>query len=679
MDGDAHLTLASLADRDLWVAWQTEARQGKPTKRPYDRKGVLAKADDPSTWCKRHEAESRASLLPKPYGIGGVGIEFAELGDGRSLTGIDADTCRDIETGKLQGWAEDIIASCATYTEVSPSDSGVKLFGTYDTGALATLRSAMGGALWGKQFKQAGGDHPPGIEFYAGNRFFAVTDNHLPGTPTELRNIPTATLLKLLQVDGPAIAQKAPKGKQSGSSDGSRSAKAMSIGCAAVRSGCDFNGMVEAIKIHPDTAVWFSEKGSFANGRELKRIWTKASTAVAAEPDWLAKCLRSETGKPMPILANALLALRADQDLGGLFAYDEMHRSAFLRSPIPGYGNGQRGPFETRPVTDVDVTQLQERLQLCGLPRLGKDVTHQAVDARAVERAYHPVREYLQALEWDGKPRLATWMIDHLGAEASEYTMNIGAMFITSMVARVFRPGCKVDYMPVLEGDQGAKKSAACRVLAGDWFSDAMPDIRSGKDVSQHLNGKWLIEVAEMSALDKAEAALLKAFITRAVERYRPSFGRKEVVEPRQCVFIGTTNKTAYLRDETGGRRFWPVKTGKINVESLAANRDHIFAEAVSRFQDGHPWWPDAAFETQYIKPVQEERYEADAWEDEISRYLATAKHVTVMGVARAALRLDVSKTGTTEQRRIAAALERLGWQRGARGSGGIRLWDRAR
>ena len=292
-----------------------------------------------------------------------------------------------------------------------------------------------------------------------------------------------------------------------------------------------------------------------------------------------------------------------------------------------------------------------------------QDLYDQVIGDIAHQNKYHPVLEYLGALVWDGVSRLRGWLAHYLGADQTHYSEEIGKAFFLSLVARIFIPGCKQDYMLILEGPQGAQKSMACEIISGKWFSDNLPDVRDHKDVSQHLKGKWLIEVSELSAMGRAETSTLKAFITRTTERYRPSYGRLEVIQPRQCVFVGTTN-VSVLKDSTGGRRFWPLKVGLMNLEALRNDRDQLFAEAVHLFKSGAKWWPERDFEITFIKPEQDIRMMTDPWCEPVGVYLKNKDKVTVYMVAREALGMEGVRIDMRSCYRISEALTLLGWEK---------------
>jgi hypothetical protein len=176
-------------------------------------------------------------------------------------------------------------------------------------------------------------------------------------------------------------------------------------------------------------------------------------------PTWLANCMKDDRGRVVPNLANILIGLRTAPELKDTIALDAMLQAPVLLKPLPVASGGllaSNGPLP-RPIQDNDVSQLQEWLQHCGMPKIGKDQTHQAVDQRAQECAFHPVLDYLDGLRWDGVERLNHWLIDYFGAEPSPYASGIGRKFLIAMVARTFEPGCKADYMLVIEGPHSSR------------------------------------------------------------------------------------------------------------------------------------------------------------------------------------------------------------------------------
>lgn len=207
----------------------------------------------------------------------------------------------------------------------------------------------------------------------------------------------------------------------------------------------------------------------------------------------------------------------------------------------------------------------------------------------ARQQAKHPVREYLDGLKWDGVPRVGSWLSRYLGAEESPLVAEFGRLWLTAAVRRVRQPGCKFDTMLVLEGAQGAGKSTALKILAGQWFEESVRLSAEPKEMIEQTRGKWVIEVPELSGMAAREVEHVKALITRTEDTARLAYARSAVTVPRQFVLAATTNDDKYLRDTTGNRRFWPVKVGEVDLDGLAADRDQVWAEAAAIEARGEP------------------------------------------------------------------------------------------
>lgn len=404
--------------------------------------------------------------------------------------------------------------------------------------------------------------------------------------------------------------------------------------------------------------------------------------------DWREHLMLGSRGQTLSNLANVLLPLRYDESWQGVVGYDQMREAVMVLRPLPGLPlmqmAGGGGPLP-RHWTNEDDLFVQEWLQRTDFGRVGLETAANAITRVARERAYHPVRDWLDGLRHDGIPRLGggttaagetvePWLTRYLGAEDSDYSRAVGSVLLLSMVARIRLPGCKVDTAVILEGEQGVGKSSVCRILGGEWFSDGLPDIRS-KDAEAHLAGKWLVEISELEAMGRADAAVLKSFMTRQVGRYRPAYARREVEQRRQCVFVGTTNEGAYLRDPTGGRRFLPLRVGAIDLEALAADRDQLLAEADALHRAGARWHITDSGVLGQAREEQEARYDGDPWENKVAHYLEGRTRVTVGDVMEDALGIQTANMDRRGQLRVMNILTSLGWRRGTREQRGRTAW----
>src|SRR4030095_10421381 len=266
-------------------------------------------------------------------------------------------------------------------------------------------------------------------------------------------------------------------------------------------------------------------------------------------------------------------------------------------------------------------------------------------------------------LNWDGVQRVDTWLTSYLGAEETEYARAVGSRWLISAVARILRPGAKADCCLILEGPQGIRKSTALKTLAGEFFTDELADLGS-KDAAMQTRGVLIIEVSEWDSLSHSEVGRIKAFMSRTTDRFRPPYGLRLVESPRQCVFAGTVNHGSYLRDETGGRRFWPAVCGRIDIDGLAGVRDQLWAEAKLRFESGCPWWLDTPDLGQLASDQQEARYEGDPWEEVIGPWLESRQSTAISEVLAKCLNKPQAQWTQTDKIRAARCLRAQGWLR---------------
>lgn len=291
-----------------------------------------------------------------------------------------------------------------------------------------------------------------------------------------------------------------------------------------------------------------------------------------------------------------------------------------------------------------------------------------AITSIAKSQCFHPVQDYLQSLKWDGEYRVNMWCEKYLGAIESPASRIFQKCALIGAVARVMKPGEKVDEVLIIEGQQGIKKSTALQVLYGaEWFTDAALDIGS-KDCYLGMRGKWCVEMAELDKMKRAEASKAKAFFSQRKDEYREPYGRNVVDVPRQCVFIGTVNESEYLNDPTGNRRYMPITVYKIDIKSLARDRDQIWAEAYHLYTSGEPWYFNASIS--YIKEAQTQRYDNDSWQEPIEQFLDNGvdgrldKVHTVQ--IQEMLGIELAKFNRMEANRIKQIMEHLGWKKGS-------------
>jgi putative DNA primase/helicase len=416
---------------------------------------------------------------------------------------------------------------------------------------------------------------------------------------------------------------------------------------------------------------------------------------IEVEVDWQRRLMRRKD-TVLDTATNVMLVLENDPRWEGCLRWCDLTHRPLVVKPPP-IRNGAVGEW-----SEGDLSELRFWVAEAYGWEPGPGNAKDAVVAVAKRRTFHPIREYLEGLRWDGRSRLDTWLFRYLGAvdevDAQElddaaaqgardaaqerrmrYLALVGAQWLISAVARVMKPGCQADHVLILEGPQGLGKSTVYRILAGEWVTDSPVELGS-RDGMEQIRGKWVVELAELDSLHRAESTRAKQFFSSPNDRFREFYGAASRDHPRQCVFGGSTNSEGYLKDPTGNRRYWPVRCRQIDFAALLADRDQLWAEALHRFRAGERWHPTREEQDALILPEQLDRTRQDAWAALIAEWLADPSQrdllfVTLPDLFRDVLRMEPAHMRPPEQQRLGEIMQSMGWRRVRRGARGQRVW----
>ncbi len=387
-----------------------------------------------------------------------------------------------------------------------------------------------------------------------------------------------------------------------------------------------------------------------------------------------------------------MLILKNHRDLVGMLGFDQYSELIMKVSPPPWHD--YKVKFRVSEWTELDDYRLRHWLSTRYFEAKEKDVM-QAVTLVAREKQFHPLIEKIEATPWDGEHRLRMWPITYLGAcqgkdfeklsvderdRIAAYTERAGVMWMVGAIARVYVAadpatpvGAQVDTMLILEGEQGIMKSSALRVLGGEWFTDERLDFNN-KDSLMVLQGRWIVEMAELEGMNKAESSSIKQFIPKRQDLFRLPYGRMLVKKPRRCIFAGTVNHDAYLKDDSGNRRFLPISCTKIDIEALKRDVDQLWAEALHMYRHKVTWWIEEK-DRRLFAEEQEKRYQEDAWQEPIEGFIGSRTTTSTAEVMAEALKIDSARWDKMSQMRVGAILRRMGFKRVKIGDKNSRCW----